>query len=217
MTHDTRTRAAVKEPFGEGREVVTIEAFNRFVEWFGPIKDAAPSGSASATTPEPTTQLFTRILTTLAQPYAFFHHHPGMLHSLHSSSECRVVRVRWFHGVLSSPEAEQKLTRGGVGSFLVRYSTRSPGAFSIHYVKGGTRSALQGALPRDSSWCATHNHLRVLFWAGQSRIFNGITNNTKGEGINVASDDQSLSYSTFARCDFATLHTHFLQKKRLTW
>ncbi len=66
----------MKEPFGEGREVVTIEAFNRFVEWFGPIKEAAPSGSAPATTPEPTTQLFTRILTTLAQPYAFLDH-PG--------------------------------------------------------------------------------------------------------------------------------------------
>ena len=40
---------------------------------------------------------------------------------------------RWFHGVLSSPEAEQKLTRGGVGSFLVRYSSQ-PGAFTLSCV-----------------------------------------------------------------------------------
>lgn len=77
----------------------------------------------------------------------------------------------WFHGNGDRDQCLRLLDNmpSNDKAFLVRYSTRSPGAFSIHYVKGG-----------------------------QSRIFNGITNNTKGEGINVASDDQSLSYSTFA-------------------
>lgn len=55
--------AAEKETFGEEREVVRVEAFNQFVEWFGPIKDGSSGPPA----------LLERVRTTLSQRYSLHH------------------------------------------------------------------------------------------------------------------------------------------------
>lgn len=56
--------AAEKETFGEEREVVRVEAFNQFVEWFGPIKDGSSGPPA----------LLERVRTTLSQRYTAHTH-----------------------------------------------------------------------------------------------------------------------------------------------
>jgi len=40
----------------------------------------------------------------------------------------------WFHGNISTPEAESRLSGKGAGTFLIRFSTSSPGAFTISKV-----------------------------------------------------------------------------------
>jgi hypothetical protein len=45
-----------------------------------------------------------------------------------------VLRCGWFHGDISTQEAENRLMLKEVGTFLVRFSTSAPGAFTISKV-----------------------------------------------------------------------------------
>jgi hypothetical protein len=45
-----------------------------------------------------------------------------------------VLRCGWFHGDISTQEAENRLMTKEVGTFLVRFSTSAPGAFTISKV-----------------------------------------------------------------------------------
>jgi len=45
-----------------------------------------------------------------------------------------VLRCGWFHGDISTSEAENRLITKDVGTFLVRFSTSAPGAFTISKV-----------------------------------------------------------------------------------
>ena len=66
------------------------------------------------------------------------------------SSCCIKIRVRfwfvfiniyrWFHGFLSSVEAERLLERQPVGTYLIRFSKSRSGSFAIGYVDANNRS-----------------------------------------------------------------------------
>ena len=45
-----------------------------------------------------------------------------------------ILSARWFHGFLSSEEAERLIYLQPKGTYLVRFSQSSPGSFAIAYV-----------------------------------------------------------------------------------
>jgi hypothetical protein len=53
---------------------------------------------------------------------------------------------RWFHGFLSSIEAERFLERQPPGTFLIRFSKSKPGSFAIAYVDANNRNAVTHTL-----------------------------------------------------------------------
>jgi len=64
---------------------------------------------------------------------------------------------RWFHGELSTQAAETKLTGKGIGTFLMRFSTSAPGAYTVSKV------AKDGSIA----------HQRVNYVPNQGFIING--------------------------------------------
>jgi len=73
---------------------VTQEAFQRFLQWFGPISEGA-----------------------------------GILDQVKG-----LLEQKWFHGVMTAREAENKITPFKKGTFLVRFSSRGAGAFTLTFV-----------------------------------------------------------------------------------
>jgi hypothetical protein len=51
-----------------------------------------------------------------------------------------LLQNRWFHGDISTKEAENRLISKGPGAFLVRFSTSAPGTYTMSKVR--TRCAL---------------------------------------------------------------------------
>eukprot|EP01120_Amphizonella_sp_Union-15-10_P011066 TRINITY_DN459_c0_g1_i2.p1 TRINITY_DN459_c0_g1~~TRINITY_DN459_c0_g1_i2.p1 ORF type:complete len:404 (+),score=91.62 TRINITY_DN459_c0_g1_i2:161-1372(+) len=81
---------ADKEPHGR----VTQQAFQRFLQWFGPITEGV----------------------------SILEQVKGLLEQ------------KWFHGVMSAKEAENKIVPLKRGSYLVRFSSREEGGFTITFL-----------------------------------------------------------------------------------
>eukprot|EP00010_Vexillifera_abyssalis_P008880 CAMPEP_0201544270 /NCGR_PEP_ID=MMETSP0173_2-20130828/869_1 /ASSEMBLY_ACC=CAM_ASM_000268 /TAXON_ID=218659 /ORGANISM="Vexillifera sp., Strain DIVA3 564/2" /LENGTH=537 /DNA_ID=CAMNT_0047952329 /DNA_START=58 /DNA_END=1668 /DNA_ORIENTATION=+ len=80
------------------KQLVTIEAFGRMLEWFGPMKGIK------------------------------------ILEAIES-----LLKKSWFHGDLSSGQAEKELRKHKKGTFLVRFSAREPGCYAITTVSQSER------------------------------------------------------------------------------
>ena len=80
-------------------EMVTIEAFGRFLEWFGPVETL-----------------------------------DGILDRV-----VNLLKKSWFHGEISSQEAETLLGKEKKGTFLVRFSARDPGSYAITTVSSSQK------------------------------------------------------------------------------
>jgi len=50
-----------------------------------------------------------------------------------------LLKKNWFHGNLSSQDAEKKLSKQKKGTFLVRFSAREPGSYALSAVSQGGR------------------------------------------------------------------------------
>jgi serine/threonine protein kinase len=80
------------------KELVSIEAFGRMLEWFGPMKGL------------------------------------NILEAVEN-----LLKKSWFHGDLSSSQAERELRKHKKGTFLVRFSAREPGCYAITTVSQSER------------------------------------------------------------------------------
>eukprot|EP01116_Phalansterium_solitarium_P008959 TRINITY_DN22936_c0_g1_i1.p1 TRINITY_DN22936_c0_g1~~TRINITY_DN22936_c0_g1_i1.p1 ORF type:complete len:525 (-),score=169.82 TRINITY_DN22936_c0_g1_i1:227-1801(-) len=106
---------------------VAIQQFGRFLDWFGPLKqstatpppsasgsDRPASAAASAPSSSVPDNIFERVRTLLDK--------------------------KWFHGWISTQEAQLRLGGLPSGSFLVRFSSSHPGCYTI-----SSLTASQGA------------------------------------------------------------------------
>jgi hypothetical protein len=49
---------------------------------------------------------------------------------------CNLLEQAWFHGALSTKEAEAKLRGAKSGTYLIRFSTTEPGSYAITVLVG---------------------------------------------------------------------------------
>eukprot|EP01119_Soliformovum_irregulare_P004920 TRINITY_DN1612_c0_g1_i3.p1 TRINITY_DN1612_c0_g1~~TRINITY_DN1612_c0_g1_i3.p1 ORF type:complete len:1090 (-),score=261.69 TRINITY_DN1612_c0_g1_i3:218-3487(-) len=57
-----------------------------------------------------------------------------------------VLNAEWFHGFLSSVEADRFLEKQMAGTYLIRFSKSKPGSFAIAYVDANNRNAVTHTL-----------------------------------------------------------------------
>lgn len=77
-----------------------------------------------------------------------------------------VLNADWFHGFLSSTEAEKLLEAQPPGTFLIRFSKSKAGSFAIAYVEGPKATSIRLHFGSDThlSSYAYINHFLPTGW-----------------------------------------------------
>lgn len=90
-------------------EVVNIEQFGKILDWFGPLEKCSTLNMDN--------NIFDKVVKNMC---------------LFTISQIRKLLMKqWFHGEISTNEAQVRLSSLSVGAYLVRFSTTHPGFLFI--------------------------------------------------------------------------------------
>jgi hypothetical protein len=103
-----------------------------------------------------------------------------------------IYTYSWFHGDISTPESEARLLGKAEGTFLVRFSTSSPGCYTISKVSG-----------------QTIKHQKVQHKAGSGFEVNGVVYKSLLELIKAQASNLNLQ----APCLGSKFITYFVEQK----